>query len=392
MSFSQKILKWFDKHGRKDLPWQENITPYRVWVSEIMLQQTQVSTVIPYFLRFIKQFPTINDLAKASLEDVLCLWSGLGYYARAKNLHNAAKIIQAQYKGVFPQDFEDVVNLPGIGRSTAGAILSISTQQKFPILDGNVKRVLSRFFAVEGLPNDKAVIEQLWRLSEQHTPSLRVHHYTQAIMDLGATLCTRTRPNCEECPVSKGCQAKKLNRVAEFPASKQKTEKPIKSTALLLITDLAQKNVLLEKRPTKGIWGGLWSLPECPIKTDFKKWCHKNFNVTVAKTINWPVFRHTFTHFHLDIHPVVCQWDAKNNPKLAKPKALSNSHATSNSVSSTFPTSNISNYHWHPILSAGTLGLPAPIKPLLEKLKKLEKPEKSKNSEIKTKRKKALMA
>jgi A/G-specific adenine glycosylase len=356
MSFSQKILKWFDNHGRKDLPWQENITPYRVWVSEIMLQQTQVSTVIPYFLRFMKQFPTIQDLAKASLEEVLRLWSGLGYYARAKNLHNAAKIIQIEHQGIFPQNFLEVVNLPGIGRSTAGAILSISTQQKYPILDGNVKRVLSRYFAVEGLPNDKTVIEHLWHLSEQQTPSRRVHHYTQAIMDLGATLCTRTRPKCEDCPVSKDCQAKALNRVAEFPALKQKTEKPTKSIALLLVMDSEQKNVLLEKRPTKGIWGGLWSLPECPVKTDFKKWCPKNFNTAVTKTTAWPAFRHTFTHFHLEIHPIVCQSAAKNNTKL---KALSNRRVNSNA-----------NFHWHPITQATTLGLPAPIKPLLEKLKK----------------------
>jgi A/G-specific adenine glycosylase len=352
--FSQKILKWFDSDGRKDLPWQQSITPYRVWVSEIMLQQTQVATVIRYFQRFIERFPTVSDLAFAPLDDVFSLWAGLGYYARAKNLHKAAQIIHAQHQGIFPLEYETVLKLPGIGRSTAGAILSISTQQRYPILDGNVKRVLCRHFAIEGWPNDVTVVNKLWQLSEKNTPTQRTHHYTQAIMDLGATLCTRSKPKCTLCPIASTCQARKLNRTSDFPTSRPKPEKPVRATSLLLLVQLKQKMVLLEKRPIKGIWGGLWSLPECPtalqknkITHHAQKWGNQILNITLQEPILWSPFRHTFTHYHLDIQPVLFQINSKK--KI---------------------TPHLPSFQWHSIAKVHQLGIPAPIKTLLTKFEK----------------------
>jgi A/G-specific adenine glycosylase len=345
MQFSQKILKWFDQYGRQDLPWQHNPTPYRVWVSEIMLQQTQVATVMDYFKRFMKHFPNLSTLAKAPLDEVFHLWAGLGYYARAKNLHKTAQIILNDYQGKFPTDYDKVIALPGIGRSTAGAILSISTQQHYPILDGNVKRVLSRYFAVPGWPGDPKVMEKLWALSEKTTPAIRVHHYTQAIMDLGATVCTRTKPKCTVCPVSKQCQAKKLNLIHEFPARKLKKEIPTKSTAVMILVTEKPKRILLEKRNIKGIWGGLWSLPECSEKINIPTWCQKNFQLSVKKSKSLVSFRHTFTHFHLNILPIICE--VKETPKAIF---------------------NTEKYQWYTLKQTEKLGLPAPIKKILQSL------------------------
>jgi len=348
MHFSQKVLNWFDHFGRHDLPWQDNPSSYRVWISEIMLQQTQVTTVIPYFERFIKQFPTIQKLAKAPLDEIYHLWAGLGYYARAKNLHRSAQIIVSHHQGKFPSDFDKVLELPGIGRSTAGAILSISQQQRFPILDGNVKRVLSRHFAVSGWPNDLKNMEKLWALSEKTTPKVRVDHYTQAIMDLGATVCTRSKPKCKLCPIASTCQARKLNRVQDFPGTRPKLEKPLKSTSVLML--ICERGILLEKRASKGIWGGLWSLPECPVNTNIKEWCQQSFKLTLQKSKQWAAFRHTFTHFHLDIHPVLCHLKTQEKTKVKPNSDLNNN----------------TNYQWHSWKGIQKLGLPAPIKKLLE--------------------------
>jgi A/G-specific adenine glycosylase len=345
MTFSQKILTWFDKHGRHDLPWQKNPTAYRVWVSEIMLQQTQVTTVIGYFEKFMHRFPTLSKLANASLDEVFELWSGLGYYARAKNLHRTAQIIKTKHKGKFPTKYDAVLELPGIGRSTAGAILSISTEQRYAILDGNVKRVLSRHFAIEGWAGNPKTLEKLWAHSEKTTPIKRVADYTQAIMDLGATVCTRSQPKCTECPIASTCKAQKLDRVKFYPSSKPKAKIPTKSTLVIMLVSLKNNLILLEKRDIKGIWGGLWSLPECPLETNLQTWCKKIFKLNTKKTTPWEPFRHTFTHFHLNIHPILCEISAQQK-----------------SISTT------SNYQWHSIPKTDTLGLAAPIRGLLKKL------------------------
>jgi A/G-specific adenine glycosylase len=302
--FSERLLQWWDQYGRKDLPWQQQATPYRVWVSEIMLQQTQVTTVIPYFQRFMARFPTIESLAAATADEVLHHWSGLGYYARARNLHMAAHIIRERHHGVFPLDIEDVMALPGIGRSTAGAILALAAEQFHPILDGNVKRVLTRLHAIEGWPGSKDIENELWQLASHHTPHRRIAHYTQAIMDLGATLCTRARPLCDRCPAQSQCLAYGQGRVTDFPTPKPRGTLPIRRTQLLVVRDTAAA-VLLTKRPPAGIWGGLWSLPECDVGADITEWCRHRLGLDVREEQRWPVVRHTFSHFHLDIHPVL---------------------------------------------------------------------------------------
>ena len=255
-SFAHRVLKWYHSHGRKDLPWQQDRTAYRVWVSEIMLQQTQVDTVIPYYQRFMARFTDLPSLAAASEDEVLHHWSGLGYYARARNLHKTAKILCQQYDGDFPSDLEQVNALPGIGRSTAGAILAQAHGLKHAILDGNVKRVLSRYHAVEGWPGHSKVQTELWRYAEQHTPDTDLVDYTQGIMDLGATLCTRSRPRCEACPLVDDCEAFNTLRTGELPHAKPKKTIPVKTARMLVLLNKAS-HVMLEKRPPIGIWGGL---------------------------------------------------------------------------------------------------------------------------------------
>ena len=262
-SFSTNVLSWFDQHGRKSLPWQQDRSPYRVWISEVMLQQTQVTTVIPYFERFITRFPTLNKLAQADLDDVLNSWAGLGYYARARNLHHAARIIQKDFGGDFPQDFDSVLSLPGIGRSTAGAILSLALDQHHPILDGNVKRVLTRHFSVSGWPGKPSVAKTLWQYSEQLTPKERVANFNQAMMDLGSGICTRTKPVCAHCPLSANCKAYAMNTQAEYPGKKPKKITPVREIQMLLVAN-ESGDILLQRRPPTGIWGGLLSLPEVP--------------------------------------------------------------------------------------------------------------------------------
>ena len=300
--FAERLLHWFDQHGRHDLPWQHDQTPYRVWVSEIMLQQTQVSTVIPYYEKFMARFPDVQTLAAANQDEVLQYWAGLGYYARGRNLHKAAQVIVNDYAGEFPQDIDQVQQLPGIGRSTAGAILSLSRQQRHPILDGNVKRVLTRHQAMDGWPGQTAIEQQLWQLAEQRTPQQRVNDYTQAIMDLGATLCTRSKPACLLCPVQTDCEGFKQGKPTAFPVSKPKKTQPVKTTTMLLILNEANE-ILLEKRPPAGIWGGLWSLPECD--GDAAQWVEQQFGLNVIEQESWTPFRHTFSHYHLDITPQI---------------------------------------------------------------------------------------
>jgi A/G-specific adenine glycosylase len=301
--FQQKLLSWFDEHGRKDLPWQQTISPYRVWLSEIMLQQTQVTTVIPYFQTFMAKFPTIETLAQAPVDDVLGLWSGLGYYARARNLHKSAQLIAA--RGAFPDTLESLLALPGIGLSTAGAIMSIAFQKSQPILDGNVKRVLARFCAVHGWSGDSAINKQLWEISTRLTPVQRVADYTQAIMDLGATVCTRRNPNCDACPLYEQCQARLTNTIALLPTSKASKKLPIKQLTLLLLQN-ATGQIWLEKRPSYGIWGGLWSVPEFSDIESAKNWCLSN-NLSITNQHTLATKRHTFSHYHLDYTPVFIQ-------------------------------------------------------------------------------------
>ena len=301
--FAARLLAWFAGHGRTDPPWQREPTPYRVWVSEIMLQQTQVATVIPYFVRFTARFPDAAALSAAPLDEVLHLWSGLGYYARARNLHRAACEIRDAHGGELPRDIDTLQTLPGIGRSTAGAILSLACSQRHPILDGNVKRVLTRYHAVEGWPGESAVQRRLWGLAEAHTPHAKVDRYTQAIMDLGATLCTRSRPRCADCPVSKDCAARAAGRQADFPYPKPRRALPVRATTFLILRN-EQGDVLLQRRPPSGVWGGLWGFPECPVEWDPRHWCEEKLGVGVQSLETLAPLRHTFSHFHLDITPV----------------------------------------------------------------------------------------
>jgi A/G-specific adenine glycosylase len=306
--FAARVLRWYDGHGRKDLPWQHTGDPYRVWVSEIMLQQTQVRTVIPYYTRFMQRFPDVLTLAGAGTDEVLQHWSGLGYYARARNLHRAAEIIRDEHGGRFPTDVEAVSALPGIGRSTAGAILALAFGQRHAILDGNVKRVLARHAAVAGWPGKTAVARELWALAEARTPNTRVGDYTQAMMDLGATLCTRSAPACADCPVSGDCAALAAGQVERFPGRKPKRDRPLRETTMVLA--VADGAVYLERRPATGIWGGLWSFPEV---SDVGEWCARKFNTDAEETESWDTLRHSFSHYDLDIAPVVVRIDAASS-------------------------------------------------------------------------------
>jgi A/G-specific adenine glycosylase len=338
-AFQQHILAWFEQKGRKDLPWQQDIAPYRVWLSETMLQQTQVTTVIPYFNRFVEKFPTIESLAQAPIDDVLNRWSGLGYYARARNLHKTAQLIVEQ--GRFPDTLDELIALPGIGLSTAGAIMSIAFKKSHPILDGNVKRVLTRFKAVYGWPGNSQVNKELWAISAQLTPIERVADYTQAMMDLGATICTRSKPACADCPLEGHCLARMTGMVSVLPTSKPAKTLPVKQLVFLLLSNHF-KQIFLEKRPPTGIWGGLWSLPEFDSIEDAHNWCLTK-NIAIADSQTLATRRHTFSHYHLDYTPVLIQ---TNNPINFVMEA-------SCSV-------------WYNAEQVNRLGLPAPIKLLLK--------------------------
>jgi A/G-specific adenine glycosylase len=304
-TFSDPLLAWFGAHGRKELPWQyQPRDPYRVWVSEIMLQQTQVATVIGYFQRFMAAFPNIKSLAKANQDEVLHYWSGLGYYARARNLHRCAKMIVKDHQGIVPKDLEVLQNLPGIGRSTAGAIRSLAYGEFAPILDGNVKRVLTRYFAIDGWPGGGATLKALWQLSEQLTPQHCTADYNQAMMDLGAMVCVRNQPACSDCPLRSGCQAYVQGETTRYPAAKPKKARPVRYTQLLILSD-ANGRILLEQRPPVGIWGGLWSLPECAIDVEAATWCQHEMGYQVTSLEPLVRRRHSFSHFHLEITPVL---------------------------------------------------------------------------------------
>ena len=345
--FSQQILSWYDKQGRKHFPWQKNKTPYRVWISEIMLQQTQVTTVIPYYQRFMESFPTITDLANADEDNVLHHWTGLGYYARARNLHKAAKIIDQQYQGKFPEDIEEVIALPGIGRSTAGAILSLSLHKHHAILDGNVKRVLARSYTVEG-HNAQAKFEKaLWPIATTLTPKKDVASFNQAMMDLGAMVCTRSKPNCQACPINSNCLANKLSEQANFPQKKPKKNTPEKSTTMLIIK--INNKLLMFKRPPSGIWGGLYSFIEVDHEKETNTMLAK-YGLTAISRKTLTPFRHTFSHFHLDITPILLECEqSSSNYMITEPDQA----------------------HWYMLDHENNVGLAASSCKIIEEIKEL---------------------
>jgi len=334
-----RLLAWHARYGRHDLPWQRERTAYRVWVSEIMLQQTQVSTVIPYFERFMQRFPDVNALADAPADEVMHLWTGLGYYARARNLHRAAQLVRDQHHGKFPQSLEAVMELPGVGRSTAGAILAISSGARHSILDGNVKRVLSRHFGVDGAADEAATVVQLWKLADDNTPTKDVATYTQAIMDLGATLCTRSKPRCEECPIAADCRARIEGRQAELPAAKRKRAARKRKTAVMLVAR-RHTEVLLVQRPPSGIWGGLWCLPEFEHRDAAEAYAQNSLASATLVRAPLPDIEHSFTHFDLVITPVVA--------RCLGEMAVRDGGAI-----------------WYDLARPARVGLPAPIKTLL---------------------------
>lgn len=303
--FARRLTDWQRRHGRHDLPWQGTRDPYTIWVSEIMLQQTKVTTVIPYYRRFLARFPNLESLAAAPEDEVLARWSGLGYYSRARNLHRAAQRVMERHDGAFPRDAEAIAALPGIGRSTAAAIAAFARGERVAILDGNVKRVLARCFGVEGFPGERRVEQRLWVLAESLLPATGIERYTQALMDLGATLCTRSKPRCGDCPVGSLCVARREGRTAELPLPRPRRVLPLRETAMLLL--LRGGEILLEKRPPAGIWGGLWCLPETDPAEDPVEVSRRRFGAKLGEIRPLPALEHGFTHFRLRIHPRVVQ-------------------------------------------------------------------------------------
>ena len=305
MNFAAKLIRWQQFHGRHHLPWQNTRDPYAIWLSEIMLQQTQVITVIPYYLRFLQRFPDISSLALAPLDEVLALWSGLGYYARGRNLHQAAQLIVSHHGGEFPRNLAAIQQLPGIGRSTVAAIAAFAYGEHCAILDGNVKRVFARCFGIDGYPGERKTETLLWQMAEQLLPRKKIQgqieSYTQALMDLGATICTRSKPQCAACPLQPDCVAFREKRIDKLPAAKPRKPLPQKETVLLLL--LRHGEVLLKKRPPTGIWGGLWCLPEIPLGENATTYCARHFGLKVQPLTELPPINHGFTHFKLRIHP-----------------------------------------------------------------------------------------
>ena len=351
-SFAHRLLSWFDGHGRHDLPWQHPRTPYRVWLSEIMLQQTQVATATPYFLRFIERFPTLSDLAAATTDHVMAHWAGLGYYARARNLHAAAKVCVAEHGGELPRDFDALHALPGIGRSTAGAILSQAWNERLPILDGNVKRVLTRFHGIAGWPGLPAVEKQLWALAEQHlrdVPDGRLADYTQAQMDFGATLCTRAKPACVVCPLQDDCAARRDGLVAALPTSKPSKILPEREAVALWLEN-ADGEILLQRRPETGIWASLWTLPQADTDADMRDWFAREMKGTYDNAEELPVVVHTFSHYRLHLQPL----------RLRKVALRDAVRDNDDPVSGTGQA-----LRWVARGDLATLGLPAPIRKLL---------------------------
>jgi A/G-specific adenine glycosylase len=344
--FSQRLLDWFALHGRQMLPWQINPTPYRVWVSEVMLQQTQVATVIPYYARFMVRFPDVASLAAAPLDEVLHLWTGLGYYARARNLQACAQVVVAQYGGAFPPTLEAMMELPGIGRSTAGAILALSGGQRQSILDGNAKRVLARVFGIAGNPTSKPVLQALWAQADACTPVEAVAAYTQAIMDLGATVCTRSRPACIACPLNAGCIAALEGRQTQLPGAKQKRLRPSRQATILIaeIEHDGSTAVLVQRRPPSGVWGGLWSPPQFASDRDALAWCRQEFGDTPESQMLPPI-DHAFTHFDLRLNPLRVRCARNTSVRDAD------------------------THRWYPLEAPLRIGLPQPIRRLFERLR-----------------------
>jgi A/G-specific adenine glycosylase len=345
--FAQRLLAWFAVHGRHTLPWQIDPTPYRVWVSEVMLQQTQVATVIPYYQRFMARFPDVYTLASAPLDEVLHLWTGLGYYARARNLQACAQVLAARYGAEFPHQIEVVWGLPGIGRSTAGAILALSRGQRHPILDGNVKRVLARVFGIAGDPSSNTVLAALWTQSDACTPAENVAAYTQAIMDFGATVCTRARPACTLCPMNGGCIAALEGRQADLPGRKPKRSRPSREATLLIAQtgSNGSRAVLVERRPASGLWGGLWSPPQFESEHDALAWCRRNLRHAAADPQVLPPIDHAFTHFDLRLKPIVVHCDPNASVRDAGDQL------------------------WYSLATPPRIGLPQPINQLFERLR-----------------------
>jgi A/G-specific adenine glycosylase len=341
-SFAARIIAWQEEHGRHDLPWQGTRDPYAIWLSEIMLQQTQVATVIPYYNRFIARFPDVAALAEAPLDEVLQLWSGLGYYARARNLHAAAQQIVARLRGRFPRRFEAVAALPGIGRSTAGAICVFAYGARHPILDGNVKRVLARHRGIRGYPGDKKVTDRLWTAAESLLPRRGLEAYTQGLMDHGATICLRGKPRCAECPVREDCVALKRGWVARLPAPRPRKQRPHKRTIMLVLTRAGE--VLLEKRPATGVWGGMWCLPEAARSADLEAHCLKRYGAHVTEVEELTRIEHGFTHFSLEIRPLRVR------------------------VSALVPNASEPGVVWLPFEEARGAAIPAPVRRILAAL------------------------
>ena len=296
--FSQSLISWHQNNGRHDLPWQKKISPYKVWISEVMLQQTQVKTVLPYFENFIKRYPNIKALSSAKLDDILELWTGLGYYRRAENLYKTSQILKDKYKYEFPKLYEDVLALPGIGRSTAGAILSLAYNKKYPILDGNVKRVIKRYFAIRDEKEDE---KSLWYISESLLPNENNNIYTQSIMDLGSLVCLKSSPTCYICPIKKNCMSNKLNLTSVIPTRKIKLKKnKTLKLYLLLIQNFKNKDlVLMKKNNSNGIWANLWNLPSFEKKIEYKKFI--DTNDIKSKIQKYDNIKHNLTHLSLDI-------------------------------------------------------------------------------------------
>src|SRR5258705_2424034 len=303
------LLRWHALHGRHDLPWQRDPTPYRVWVSEIMLQQTQVATVINYYDRFMQRFPDIATLAAAPLDEVLHLWSGLGYYSRARNLHRAAQLLVSRYGGQLPATAVELGELPGIGRSTAAAIRALSAGERGALLGGNVRGVLARFFLVTGALAPRAAEERLWQLAERCTPHEDVAPYTQAIMDLGATLCVRRRPLCVVCPLQSHCAAKRTRRQHEIPAPRARMTRRTRAVVMLL-AQRGDGSVLLERRPERGVWGGLWCPPQFPSVEAAQLYAPTRLHSAVVEPQSRAIVRHAFTHFELEITPLLARCEA----------------------------------------------------------------------------------
>lgn len=340
-AFARRLLEWYERDGRHDLPWQHPRSPYRGWVSEVMLQQTQVATVLGYFERFVAALPDLPALAAASEDQVLALWSGLGYYRRARHLHAAAKTCVARHGGRLPRDFEALAALPGIGRSTAGAILALSQGQRHAILDGNVKRVLCRYHGVEGWPGESPVTNALWKHAETHTPETRLADYTQAIMDLGATVCTRSRPDCERCPQRRGCVGYRQGSAATLPTPRPARRLPERQSTWIVLRDLRNR-VLLERRPPQGVWPALWSLPEAANEDDARVATGQYADVDDRAGDALPAIRHQFTHFVLRASPI--EW---------------------RSVGTRSAVADGPEVRWCDVVELAGLGVPAPVRKLL---------------------------